>query len=106
MLNENCRGWIAGKGTLSAEFIVADKSNGKILGLFVNPNFEGHGLGKKLLLQAEAWLLEEGLHEAWLTTTNNPELRAYRFYQYMGWCITGEEDDNNQVRFTKSLEVP
>jgi GNAT superfamily N-acetyltransferase len=103
MLLENCNGWIAVNNTDKMGFVVADKSNGKILGLFVNPNFEGYGIGKKLLQHAEAWLLEEGLDEAWLTTTNNPELRAYSFYQHMGWNIDGEEDDN-QVRFTKLLQ--
>jgi ribosomal protein S18 acetylase RimI-like enzyme len=102
MLQENCHGWLVKRNSIDAGFVVADKSIGKIHGLFIRPEFEGCGLGKELLIQAENWLFDQGLSEVWLTTTYNAELRAYSFYKHLGYRLDGKAP-NNQIRFIKTL---
>ncbi|ALA25822.1 acetyltransferase [Piscirickettsia salmonis] len=74
MLLTDCVGWITYTDVADAGFVVVN-TQGKILGLFVRPDFEGMGFGKALLKQAESWLYEQGIKEAWLATSNDFALR-------------------------------
>lgn len=77
------RGWVADvEGTIAA-FAYADKLDGSIWALFVDPAFEGRGLAKHLLQLAVDWLFALGFAEITLTTT--PGTRAERFYARHGW---------------------
>ena len=77
------RGWVAEvDGTLVA-FSYADRENASIWALFVQPGFEGYGLGKRLLKLAVDWLFELGHQSVELDTT--PDTRADRFYVQQGW---------------------
>lgn len=77
------RGWVADvEGTIGA-FAYADKLDGSIWALFVDPAFEGRGLAKHLLQLAVDWLFALGFAEITLTTT--PGTRADRFYARHGW---------------------
>lgn len=56
------------------------------------PEFEGNGIGGKLMDFAEAWLWSTGCTRAWLTTDTDITFRAYGFYRKRGWLDWKVED--------------
>ena len=88
------RGWVA---ELDGEIIglsYADRTDGSIWALFVDPAREGLGAGKQLLRLAVDWLFEIGFDEIRLGTEANT--RADRFYAAQGWT-RGEMKDDVEV---------
>lgn len=102
MLQTNCRAWIADIDRRSVGFSIANADDRTIFGLFVLPEFEGRGAGKALLQQAENWLRSRGCSDIWLTTGNDPNLRAYGFYLHEEW-ILDEVLSDGEVRFVKRI---
>ncbi len=83
------KGWVAEHGGEIVAFSMADRANRSIFALFALPDYEGCGLGGRLLNLALQWLWEEGAGRIWLTTA--PGTRAQRFYEQRGWVQVGEE---------------
>jgi GNAT superfamily N-acetyltransferase len=81
-------------------FSSADPRDGSIFALFVDPPFEGRGVGQALLDRACDALARAGHGKAWLTTGTGT--RAERFYGLNGWQPTGRTD-NGQIIFEKVL---
>jgi len=67
-------------------FSMADRSTGELWVIAVLPEFEGRGIGARLMRLAEDWLWAASCTEAWLTTSIDPTLRAYGFYRKLGWA--------------------
>jgi GNAT superfamily N-acetyltransferase len=82
------RGWVAERSGEIVAFSMADKANGSIFALFVLAEYEGRGLGSRLLTLALDWLWDSGAERVWLSTS--PGTRAARFYAKRGWSQTGE----------------
>jgi RimJ/RimL family protein N-acetyltransferase len=76
-------GWVAEHRGEIIAFCYANKVNASIWALFVHPDHEGRGLGKRLLRLAVDWLFERGHDRIHLTTGANT--RADRFYARQGW---------------------
>ena len=68
MLDERGRGWVAELAGRIVGFSVADPEARNIWALFVHPDYERRGFGRRLLDSAVAWLLEQGVESIWLTT--------------------------------------
>ena len=68
-------------------FVLADVRDGTIFGLFVHPDYEGHGIAQALLPLACEDLRAAGHNVATLTTDQGT--RAERFYLRNGWTDTG-----------------
>ncbi|HEY9698071.1 MAG TPA: GNAT family N-acetyltransferase [Trichocoleus sp.] len=100
MLQTRCCAWLAEIDGEAAGFSMANAIERMIFALFVRPTFAGRGVGRALIQQAEAWLWSQGALEIWLSTGNNPKLRAYGFYQHLGWTVT-DDRLGNQVKFVK-----
>jgi len=81
------KGWVAERAREIVAFSMADRGDGSIFALFVLPEYEGRGLGNRLLDLALQWLWDEGAELVWLTTS--PDTRAARFYGRRGWVPTG-----------------
>lgn len=64
-------------------FTLGNGATGNIWALFLNPQHEGRGHGRRLLDALVAWLWARGLKTLWLTTS--PRTRAERFYREAGW---------------------
>ena len=90
------RGWVAELEGELIGFSYADRTDGSIWALFVDPLREGLGAGKRLLRLAADWLFEIGFDEVRLGTAANT--RADRFYAAQGWT---REDvkDGVEVRY-------
>lgn len=102
MLQTDCRAWLANIDARPIGFSIANATEKTIFGLFVLPEFEGRGAGKVLLRSAEDWLRSRGCSNIWLTTGNDPKLRAYGFYLHEGWEIS-ELLSDDEVKLVKSV---
>ena len=81
------KGWVAERSKEIVAFSMADRADPSIFALFVLPEYEGRGLGNRLLDLALQWLWDSGAELAWLTTS--PDTRAARFYERRGWVPAG-----------------
>jgi GNAT superfamily N-acetyltransferase len=64
---------------------MADRATGELLVIAVLPEYEGKGVGGRLMALAEDWLAASSCTRAWLTTDVDTSLRAYGFYRKRGW---------------------
>ncbi len=86
-------GWIAFWEGEPVAFSIANQSNGELWVIAVLPKFEGQGIGRELMRQAEAWLFSHGWEEIWLTTYADENSRAVGFYRHLGWVDWKMETD-------------
>lgn len=91
------RGWVCELDGRIIGFSYAAILDHSIWALFVDPDFEGLGAGKKLLHLATHWLFETGATSINLGTSVNS--RAERFYLAQGW-IRGEMKNEREVSFS------
>ena len=82
-LERDGRGWVAQIDGVTVAFSYANRTDGSIWALFVEPGHEGKGLAKALLALAAEWLFSLGFDE--LTLSTGAGTRADRFYARMGW---------------------
>src|SRR5262245_24672661 len=77
-----------------------DPRDGSIWALFVDPAFEGRGIGQTLIQAACRSLREAGYQVATLST--DPGSRAELFYLRNGWIAEGRTS-RGEVQFSKVL---
>jgi ribosomal protein S18 acetylase RimI-like enzyme len=90
------RGWVIEVAGRIVAVVVGNARNGNIWGLFVHPDFERRGFGRRLLDTANDWLWSQGLTRLWLTTA--PGTRAQGFYEAGGWTHAGVTE-HGEIRF-------
>lgn len=88
MITERGRGWVAEVDGRVAGFAIGDLAGANVWALFVDPEFEGRGLGRRLHDAMMDWLFAAGLERVWLST--DPGTRAETFYRAAGWSPAGE----------------
>jgi GNAT superfamily N-acetyltransferase len=81
------RGWVIELNRTVVAFAVGNEHTGNIWALFVEPEHEGHGYGRRLHDVMVSWLFSRGLAKLWLGT--DPNTRAQRFYEAAGWQFKG-----------------
>ena len=96
-LNHLGRGWVCEVEGQIVGFSVAARADYSIWALFLLPEFEGRGIGKRLLQYATDWLFALGAPHIQLSTTANT--RADTFYTLQGWH-RGEMKDAIEVCYT------
>lgn len=101
LLRGNGRAWLALVNGEPAGFSLANADEGTVFAMFIRPEHEGKGLGRRLMAEAEGWLFSRGWPEIWLLTGVDPSLRAHGFYRRLGWRLSGPHADQ-QVRYVKS----
>ncbi len=62
----------------------------EIGGLIVEKNFRGLGIGKKLIDEAERWMISKNIHKL-RVRTNVKRKDAHRFYLKHGFTLTKEQ---------------
>jgi GNAT superfamily N-acetyltransferase len=100
MLENDGRGWVAEEGGELVAFAMADAAERTVFAMFVRPGYEGRGLGRALMREAEDWLFARECDEIWLLTDAHPAVRANGFYRHLGWHDCGIQEDG-QVLFKK-----
>jgi GNAT superfamily N-acetyltransferase len=97
---ENAPVWVWEEDGAIRGFSAGDPRNGSIWALFVEPGFDGRGIGGALLARACASLAEAGHATATLDT--EPGTRAAEFYRRRGWTEQGL-DSAGELLFSRAL---
>jgi GNAT superfamily N-acetyltransferase len=101
MLGGDGRGWVCEVDGQIVGFAIADLSNANVYALFVDPEFEGRGIGRRLHNTMMNWCFSAGPSKVWLST--DPNTRAEYFYRRAGWVEAGIEP-NGEIRFEMARE--
>jgi GNAT superfamily N-acetyltransferase len=81
------KGWVCLIEDQVAGFVIVDLLQHNIWALFVHPDYEGRGIGRRLHDDMLDWYFEQTDTTVWLSTT--PKTRAAAFYTKAGWIETG-----------------
>ena len=85
LLRTSHKGWLCESEGKVIGFAIGDRSTGELWVIAVLKQFEGLGIGRRLLSEVEAWLRSSGWKRIWLTTDTDERFRAVGFYRRMGW---------------------
>ena len=91
------RGWVVERDGDVVGFSIANGEDRSVWALFVLPEYEGLGGGRKLLRAATSWLMDTGAGSIRLETA--ADTRAEGFYLHEGW-ERGEVNKQGDVEFT------
>lgn len=86
------KGWVCEIDNIIVGFAIADLKENNIWALFIHPDFEGKGVGKKLHDIMLNWYFMQNKEEVWLGT--EPGTKAEKFYRKLGWRETGMHTKN------------
>ena len=81
------RGWVCEINEEIVGFAIADLVDNNIWALFIHPDFERMGIGKKLHDEMLNWYFSQTDKTVWLGTS--PKTRAELFYRKAGWKEVG-----------------
>lgn len=95
------KGWICEIENKIVGFAIVDLKEKNVWALFVQPGFEGKGIGKKLHDEMIDWYFTKTNETIWLGTA--PNTRAEKFYERKGWQKTGVRP-NGEIRFEMTLQ--
>lgn len=96
------KGWVAEIDGRICGFAVVDLKENNVWALFVQPNDQGRGIGRRLQEEMLDWYFSRTSENVWLSTS--PQTRAERFYRKTGWIEVGNLD-NGEIKFEMSLEA-
>lgn len=68
--------------------------SGEIIVLAVRPEYEGRGIGSRLLTEVLQAMREFDVRSFWLSASPDPSIRAHGFYRAQGWVAKGESLEN------------
>jgi GNAT superfamily N-acetyltransferase len=100
-LQERGKGWVCEVKNTIVGFAIADLKDQHIWALFIHPDYEKKGIGKKLHDMMLNWYFLQGKSSVWLGTA--PGTRAEDFYTKAGWKVTGTVN-KGEVKFEMSRE--
>jgi GNAT superfamily N-acetyltransferase len=89
------RGWVIELDGTVVAFAVGNEQTGNIWALFVHPEHERRGYGRRLHEVMVSWLFSRGLAKLWLST--DPGTRAQRFYEAADWQFKGNLADGQAL---------
>lgn len=95
------RGWVSEQADLITGFSIVSVADANVWALFVHPDFEGRGLGRKLHNEMMNWYFLQTDKTIWLSTS--PGTRAEKFYRTAGWRECGVYG-KGEVRFEMTKE--
>ncbi len=90
------KGWVCEINSEIVGFAIADLKENNIWALFIHPEHEGIGIGKRLHQMMLDWYFDQQKNSVWLGTA--PNTRAESFYRKAGWRETGVRP-NGEIRF-------
>lgn len=86
-LFERGKGWVCEINGEIVGFSIVDMKEKNVWALFLHPDFEMQGIGRKLHDVMMDWYFEQTKDTIWLGTS--PDTRAETFYRKSGWKETG-----------------
>lgn len=96
------RGWVCEAGNRIMGFAIADIVANNIWALFIHPDHEARGIGKKLHRMMLDWYFLQTKETVWLGT--EPNSRAEKFYRLQGWKEAGVHG-KGEIRFEMDYET-
>jgi GNAT superfamily N-acetyltransferase len=81
------KGWVCEINHTVVGFAIVSIKDRNVWALFIDPGFEGKGIGKKLHDDMMNWYFSKTDKTVWLGTA--PGTRAEKFYRNAGWKETG-----------------
>ena len=100
-LSERGKGWVCEIDGKVVGFAIGDLVKNNVWALFVEPAYEGQGIGRELLILLLDWYYSKTNDTIWLSTA--PKTRAADFYRSFGWKETGLLP-NGELKFELSAE--
>jgi GNAT superfamily N-acetyltransferase len=95
-LTNRGKGWVCLIDETVVGFAIADLVEDNIWALFVHPEAEKKGIGKKLHQLMLNWYFSQAKEKVWLGTS--PNTRAEKFYTLQGWQKVGLHE-KNEIKF-------
>ena len=95
------KGWVCLMDDVIIGFSIVDLKENNIWALFVNPEYEAKGIGKKLHDMMLDWYFEQTKEKVWLGTS--PNTRAEIFYRMQGWKEVGVHG-KGEIKFEMDYE--
>ena len=95
------KGWVCEANGKIVGFSIADLIGNNIWALFVDPDYQGRGIGKKLHSLMMDWYFSQTDKTVWLSTA--PASRAEGFYRKEGWRECGTYG-KGEVKFEMASE--
>ena len=92
------KGWVCEIDKKVAGFSIADLQDHNVWALFVHPDYEKKGIGKKLHSIMLHWYFSTTTITLWLGTS--PKTRAEQFYRMAGWEETGMHGEEIKFEMT------
>jgi GNAT superfamily N-acetyltransferase len=88
------KGWVCEDDGQVVGFCSGDTETGEVLVLAVLPEYEGKGVGRRLLAEVVRELRARGHGRLWLAASADPAHRSHGiyFYRAQGWKPMGEVD--------------
>lgn len=99
------KAWVAEYDDKIVGFAIANAETASIWAVFILPEHEGRGFGRRLMDCAVQWLWDQELDEIWLSTKQDSSIRAHGFYRKLGWVEDGELP-NGEVRYVLRRPTP
>ena len=81
------KGWVCEMNDEIVGFAIADLKENNIWALFMHPDHEAKGIGKRLHRMMLDWYFSHTKKTIWLGTA--PDSRAEKFYRLQGWKEVG-----------------
>jgi len=100
-ITQRGKGWVCELENRIVGFAIADLQGNNIWALFIQPGFEGKGIGRKLHDDMLEWYFTKTKSTVWLGTA--PDTRAERFYRKAGWKQTGIRP-NGEIKFEMTAD--
>jgi GNAT superfamily N-acetyltransferase len=95
------RGWVCVIGSRIVGFAIADLQENNIWALFLHPDHERKGIGRRLHNIMLDWYFSQTMQDVWLGTA--PGTRAEIFYRKAGWKETGTHG-KGEIKFEMSYD--
>lgn len=86
-MTERGKGWVCEMDKRIVGFAIVDLIENNVWALFIHPDFEAMGIGKKLHGIMMDWYFVHTNEKIWLGT--EPNSRAEKFYRMQGWTEVG-----------------
>ncbi len=96
------KGWVCEIDNSIVGFAIADLIENNIWALFIHPDFEARGIGKKLHQMMMDWYFVQTNEKVWLGTA--PNSRAEKFYRMQGWKEVGTHG-KGEIKFEMEYET-
>lgn len=96
------KGWVCEKSGKIAGFAIVDLIENNVWALFILPEFEAMGIGKKLHQIMMEWYFIHTREKIWLSTA--PNSRAEKFYRMQGWTEIGVHG-KGEIKFEMNYET-